>query len=665
MTFQFAGLYTKGITYKSGPAAPGVAVTIKPHGSGSLATIYTDRTKATTTSNPVATDSNGNLSFFADPGQYDFTALGGSFTDQVPPDPLEYPTPGVSSVDALTGNVLVPAITGGEVAESGTWTATPNKRHLIDATASTTGTILAATVDKTTYEFKVTAGGVTGTDGALTNPVTVNLTGQHLNTTGGPTSVTLATLNQLVRLEYDAGTGLFTVVNDSMALSQLDARYVRGSIANGTYVQPDVIAQAATGVAATDTANLAAAIAACPVNGWLHIRKGRYYLNAALVIPQSMKVTGAGVFQVTGSAATGIADLPFATPWLYGTVLVQQTAATNAITITGAGNRVDLSDFGIVFDTAIQFANTGHGIEYTPPAYASYFDNGLSVAQWNNIIVFGHDGNHYAYKLVNPMHCTLRTIRSIGGGILWVQANSSAIQYGNLVVEHPFGVLCSAGTADAYRMEAAGAGGTILNLMHFIRPQVNAENVTGNSHFSGSTQPTSSQALWRDVGTVHDVTLDNPDLENDNSGVTHPTTFGTGTYVRDGYLSKSWHRANKPYNLASPGTAHPTVATGAALGSGASASITNTANGSTDLAPLVSVTTGSSPGSANTNVCTVTFATSMAIVPAGVNLTPTYSPPPTTGQFWVVYFDANQVIIQCSGVLAANTTYQFFLNVVQ
>lgn len=90
MTFQFAGLYTKGITYKSGPAAPGVAVTIKPHGSGSLATIYTDRTKATTTSNPVTTDSNGNLSFFADPGEYDFTALGGTFSDQVPADPLEY-----------------------------------------------------------------------------------------------------------------------------------------------------------------------------------------------------------------------------------------------------------------------------------------------------------------------------------------------------------------------------------------------------------------------------------------------------------------------------------------------------------------------------------------------------------------------------------------------
>ena len=223
------------LQYTTGGFARNAAVTVHLHGTNTPATIYTDRTKATPTGNPVTTDASGNLSFYADPGIYDFVAPTGTFTDKVPPDPFEYPTPGVATVDALTGNVLIPAVTGGEVAESGSWTATPNKRHLIDATSATTGTIPAASIDKTTYEFKVVAGGVTGTDGALTNPVTINLTGQHVNTTGGPTSVTLATLNQLVRLEYDSGTGLFTIVNDSMALSQLDARYVRGSVGNGTY----------------------------------------------------------------------------------------------------------------------------------------------------------------------------------------------------------------------------------------------------------------------------------------------------------------------------------------------------------------------------------------------------------------------------------------------
>ncbi|MEM0142419.1 MAG: phage tail protein [Candidatus Parvarchaeum sp.] len=78
----FAGQYGPTLIVASSTGAPlpntSVTVYIGTSSSGTLATLYTDQTRANTLANPVTTDSNGNLLFFADPGQYTLSFSNGS-----------------------------------------------------------------------------------------------------------------------------------------------------------------------------------------------------------------------------------------------------------------------------------------------------------------------------------------------------------------------------------------------------------------------------------------------------------------------------------------------------------------------------------------------------------------------------------------------------------
>jgi hypothetical protein len=82
-----------------------------------------------------------------------------------------------------------------------------------------------------------------------TNVVTVACGGSDkINKVGGSTTFSLSTLNQGIWFEYKLSTGIWYVLTSDLALSQLDARY------NRTISVPT-----ATGVAATDWANISAA----------------------------------------------------------------------------------------------------------------------------------------------------------------------------------------------------------------------------------------------------------------------------------------------------------------------------------------------------------------------------------------------------------------------
>ena len=77
MSYTYAGQYgAEQIIDTSGTPQPSTAVTVYETGTNTLATLYTDATKATAASNPVDTDADGNLTFFADPGQYDLGVAG-------------------------------------------------------------------------------------------------------------------------------------------------------------------------------------------------------------------------------------------------------------------------------------------------------------------------------------------------------------------------------------------------------------------------------------------------------------------------------------------------------------------------------------------------------------------------------------------------------------
>lgn len=72
-TYTYAGQYNPNVPVLPDAALavlPGRFVAVRKVSDGQLATIYTTRTKSAATVNPVQIDEDGNLSFFADPGQY-------------------------------------------------------------------------------------------------------------------------------------------------------------------------------------------------------------------------------------------------------------------------------------------------------------------------------------------------------------------------------------------------------------------------------------------------------------------------------------------------------------------------------------------------------------------------------------------------------------------
>lgn len=64
-------LFEQGFGDRRGNAQRGVLVTVYLAGTTTLATLYTDRTKATVQDNPLSTNGLGNLAIFADPGDYE------------------------------------------------------------------------------------------------------------------------------------------------------------------------------------------------------------------------------------------------------------------------------------------------------------------------------------------------------------------------------------------------------------------------------------------------------------------------------------------------------------------------------------------------------------------------------------------------------------------
>lgn len=99
MSYTYAGTYSpQQITNNEGAPLKKLPISVFVHGTSTLATLYTGRTKGATVANPTATDGSGNLAFFADPGQYDITGNGATITVVLPVDPAEPLTGDASGV---------------------------------------------------------------------------------------------------------------------------------------------------------------------------------------------------------------------------------------------------------------------------------------------------------------------------------------------------------------------------------------------------------------------------------------------------------------------------------------------------------------------------------------------------------------------------------------
>lgn len=390
-----------------------------------------------------------------------------------------------------------------------------------------------------------------------------------------------------------------------------------GDIRRGLTVAPP-----STGNAATDTAMLQGLIDAASDGDVIELRPSRYQLNAALVIGKDLTLRGQWVRETPTSKSVSLPDIPKASPHIVGSVLVQTTAATDIIQITG-GVSAHLQTLGLVFEGAHRFTNTGHGVNVIPATDGTDgYLNGISDAKWRNLKVFGHDGNHYAYRLVNTMHCVFEDLRSWGGGVMHVAAIGTHFNYGNAVFIAPYGYMFCGGTAHAYYLSAeAATGNGALNFLTFIRPQCNSVQDLSLS----AAVPLVTQSMWREDNAssttqVRDIAVVNPDLEA-SAGVGQPAIFGTYTsVVGAGYLPASatyWQRMR--YSRFSAPTLSVNTVNTTGAGSGATATLTGS-NAADSQAGVVQLTPGTTPG-ALVRLLTVNLTANLRGSPKFVQLT--------------------------------------------
>lgn len=260
-----------------------------------------------------------------------------------------------------------------------------------------------------------------------------------------------------------------------------------------------------------DTAALQAAIDAAPQGGTVHIGFGRYRLTAPLKLVGDVTLLGDGACGVYGSIGRNwnSINLPTAPPWITGTVLIQSTPGVNILNLGGAGRTQHLQGLGLLFDGEHQFTDTGHGIHGVPPVHEQGYDNGVSGANWSNIIVLGHDGDHYAAHLTNAIYLDVRALHGFGGGTLCLVNDSSIdAHYGNANITSLYGQVFVGGSADGIRLQGTTH---MLNLISFVRPQVTVNDMSES--FPGITPASTDQQMLRSVGDVRFVSMLQPDFE--------------------------------------------------------------------------------------------------------------------------------------------------------
>lgn len=262
----------------------------------------------------------------------------------------------------------------------------------------------------------------------------------------------------------------------------------------------------ATGDGTTDdTTALQNAINAAVAAGKpLYIPVG-LYKNTGLTVGGNLTIIGAGV---SGAWTTASINVPTGAQPIVGAVLYTASNGSHAISLTSPSISLNIRNIGILFQTP--FSGTGDGIRYIP---STATNPGLTDFEWDNVIVYGHDGDHYAANLQNPILGTMSRFSSYGGGALKANGNSSSLNFGNITVEQLYGQVLVGGTANGVTLSASAA--QRLNLIEFIRPQIIVNNQSGVS--PGGNPPTSAQYIWSEDSNVTNITKTGADFETNVS----------------------------------------------------------------------------------------------------------------------------------------------------
>lgn len=425
-----------------------------------------------------------------------------------------------------------------------------------------------------------------------------------------------------------------------------------------------------------DTLAIQAAINSAAAGQTVYLPVGTYKLTAALILSGRVNLQGAGSSQLQKSISAGsvVFDQPDLAPYLAGTVLVQATAATNVINITGAGTNVDLTGFGITFAAAIRHTNTGHAIYAVPTAtYSSGHDHGLLNSNWSEITVFGHDGNHYAFYVLNQILCRWDNLRTYGGGGFYIECDSYAGNYGNLTASDCFVSIYAGGSAHGFALTGRSLGTStgVLNFLTFIRAQCNIATVPGTVYPETITAPTNTQYLFTCLTAVNNLTMLAPDFESWSIGSKTHFVFGAGWIDPSGVYGDTTGYNNldafvKPTASGSTASVYSsleqrgqsTPAGSAAAGANAGTSPPAPVVPSTNSDSRGSVTFGTGTTPAAGDLCRVNYANYRGADPVRVMITPGTSA--TAALNLYVTHDAggfNIKSVNAPAASQANTTY--------
>ena len=228
---------------------------------------------------------------------------------------------------------------------------------------------------------------------------------------------------------------------------------------------------------------------------------GCYKYTAPLTVSGNLRIFG----DYVSENWNGGINAPLGTPTIGGSVLCPSSNGSAGISLTATSINLSLEHIGIRFQTA--FSGTGDGISYLPTSNAQ----GLSGAVWDDVVISGHDGDHYAVNLQNPIYGTFKTVRTYGGGGFKLYGNNTG-NYGNMVFVHPTAMVIAGGAANGFDLSASGA--QKLNLITMIRPQANVINDTASP---AGNPATSAQYTWKMDTNVTNVRLTAPDMETNVS----------------------------------------------------------------------------------------------------------------------------------------------------
>lgn len=162
------------------------------------------------------------------------------------------------------------------------------------------------------------------------------------------------------------------------------------------------------------------AVASTPRGGLVFLKAGVY---GPFTVNKSVCIVGEGIFADPRNLPLDPDDILSDAG---GTVIQVTTSDTNGMTLVGT---LTVSIRNLV----IRFSGngTGSGI-YSDPGFGN---SGLLYSTLENIIVLGHDADHYAFYLVNFLHIAGKMLFSFGGPALYFASLSNTIKYGDAVFE--------------------------------------------------------------------------------------------------------------------------------------------------------------------------------------------------------------------------------------